>query len=451
MLFLRITLFVQFQYLRTLFVNHTKSDFGLASFCLKGNLNSAYRLSSIENNERLVGLKVLNRTWVRLFKKIDLLLNTNNNFAIIDDDATVIKQKRIDYIAYVLKKPIENYLCKEELVSYPLPFYYKAIIFLVSLINALWIVPLCIFSKKRIFYALYMYFIIESILSIYFCKKNRITTAIFSSIFSQDSNINFLFYKYFKIEVIKNPSEDPLAFDNSILLTDKLLICNPYQIEEIKQIKTIKTSEIIYALPEQTLDYSDKYSTKTIDSEKNTIGFYSSGSWLRKEFSMNYHHQGIDCAEQEDNLLLELNLFITKNPTYKIKIFLHPLEKKSENALSKVKSYYSSKLSSIPYEYNDLNEHTCLSFEKCDVAISLFSGSNLYRLMFGYKTLYYVPNNSFKKFPLDDTSLSKINIGKQRFDDFLYKNLAFSEDEFFKEHYLQKYLYQNQKNLLNIS
>ena len=451
MLFLRITFFVQFQYLRTLFVNHTKSDFGLASFCLKGNLNSAYRLSSIENNERLVGLKVLNRTWVRLFKKIDLSLNKNNNFAIIDDDTTVIKQKRIDYIAYIIKKPMENYLCKEELISYPLPIHYKALIFLVSIINALWIVPLCLFSKKRIFYALYIYFIIESILSIFFCKKNKITTAIFSSIFSQDSNINFLLYKHFKIEVIKNPSEDPFAFDNSILLTDKLLICNPYQIEEIKQIKTIKTSEIIYALPEQTLDYSDKYSTKTIDSEKNTIGFYSSGSWLRKEFSMNYHHQGIDCAEQEDNLLLELNLFIAKNPTYKIKIFLHPLEKKSENALSKVKYYYSSKLSSIPFEYNDLNDHTCLSFEECDVAISLFSGSGLYRLMFGYKTLYYVPNNSFQKFPMDNTSLANINIGKQKFDEFLTQNLQYSEAYFFEKHKLNNYLFNNQNTLLNLS
>ena len=447
MLFIKLFFNVQFYYLKTLFIKQNRqSDLAFASEYLLNENSSIYRLSAIEKNKPHISLKVTLRILKRLFgKQIIQYQNKNGELVLIDEVNTNESEKRISFIEKVTNQKVHTFLSKEELVQYNLNLCFKVLVLFIIGINLFWLFPICLFSKKRMHYAQYLYFITESFLSIYFILKSGSTKVVMSCIYSQDSNINYILFKKFNIDVIKNPSEDALAFDNQILLADGLIICNPYQIEEVKILQYVKIKYLINGLGEQALEYENKY-RNFIVSDNNVIGYYSSGSWLRKQQSMNYTHQGIDCAEQEEDLLIKLKNFLNENTNFKLRIFLHPVEKRNGETIEKVKCYLQSILGSLSYDFADFITPTCLNFEACNVAISLFSGSSLYRLNFGYKSLYYSPINSFKDFPFKNTTLQNINIGNTDFNLFLLEVLNFSEPQFFKIYNLENYLYSKQLN-----
>lgn len=447
---LRFIFTVHVLYLKVLLKGkNNTTHYGLAGFCLKGYHGNVYRLSAKEKSARLVGLKVMVRSLNTLFRvKANQVRQTGGTMALLDETLSSASALRIQFIEKVSGEKIGLYLCKEELLAYPLPFPGKLLMTMVIGVNTLWIAPLCFFSSRRIYHAMYLYFITESILSLYHVKKAGLKKACFSAIFSHDSNINYLLFQQNSIHVIKNPSEDPLAFDNTIVMTDGLLLCNPYQQEELRYLEHADVKYLIGAIPEQSLLYAGKYTEQHFSTPKGVIGFYSSGSWLRQQFNMNYHHMGIDCAQQEEDLLLQLKKYIANHPECKLKIFLHPLEKKSQNALDLSFTYHRSLMGNIPFSYSDINTHTCLDFEACDTALSLFSGSTLYRLMFGFKGLYYVPGNSFPRFPYSGTSIAGINAGQHDFDTLLTDVMQRDSADFFRHYNLEQFLYKNMNTRL---
>lgn len=438
----RILISVYSHYIKAFFVSKN-GDHYLAGECLRGKINGAYRLHESDKELKLLGFKVLKRSMLRLFgPSFDLMHLTEGTLVLIDEAPTKQNQNRINFIERVTKSKVKLYLAKEELMGYPLHFFEKFILFIFIGLHGLLLVPVCFFSRNRVFHALSIYFTIESALGVLFVKRSGLKTVVFSNIYSQDSNINYLIYSAFGCTIIKNPSEDPLAFDNPILLSDQLIICNPYQIEEIKIIKDVKVKSIIHGLPEQTNQYEGKYGHTFYPTKKEFVGYYSSGSWLRKQQSRYYFHLNIDCAYQEELLLLDLKKFIEAFPQYQIKIFQHPVEKDSQKNIDLTTDYFKSVLGDVPFVLNDTNLHTCLSFEECNTAISLLSGSSLYRLNFGYKSLFYVPEGSFPTFPYPNTSLAAINIGKKPdFNSFLKAQMDTDEKTFFESHGLNKYKY----------
>jgi hypothetical protein len=441
---LRILFSVYRQYIKAFFIAKN-GDYFLAGECLKGRISGAYRLHESDKELRLVGFKVIKRSLLKLFgPKFNLMNKAEGELVLIDEEPTESNQHRIDFIERVTKRKVKLYLAKEELMGYPLSAFERLLILIFICLHGCFIVPICFFSKNRVFYALSVYFAIESALGLLFVKRSGLKTVVFSNIYSQDSNINYLIYAGFGCKIIKNPSEDPLAFDNPILFSDELIICNPYQIEEIKILKNVKVKSIIHGLPEQTSKYEGKYWDTFYPAKKEFVGYYSSGSWLRKQQSRYYFHLNIDCAYQEELLLLDLKKFIEVNPQYQIKIFQHPVEKDSQKNIDLTVNYFKSVLGHVPFVLNDANLHTCLSFEECNTAISLLSGSSLYRLNFGYKSLFYVPDGSFPTFPYANTSLDAINIGKKpNFNTFLKSQLEMDEQTFFENHGLNKYKYKS--------
>lgn len=438
----RILISVYSQYIKAFFLSK-KGDYFLAGECLRGRINGAYRLHESDKKLKLLGFKVLKRSMLRLFgPKFNLMHLSEGTLALIDEAPTTQNQDRINFIERVTKSKVKLYLAKEELMGYPLNILERLLLLLFISIHGLLLVPVCFFSKNRVFHALSLYFTIESALGVLFVKRSGLKSVVFSNIYSQDSNINYLIYSGFGCTIIKNPSEDPLAFDNPILLADQLIICNPYQIEEIKIIKDVKVKSIIHGLPEQISRYEGKYGETFYPVQKQFVGYYSSGSWLRKQQSRYYFHLNIDCALQEELLLLDLKGFIEAHPEYQIKIFQHPVEKDSQKNIELTTNYFNSVLGEVPFVLNDTNLHTCLSFEACNTAISLLSGSSLYRLNFGYKSLFYVPEGSFPTFPYANTSLEAINIGKKsNFNAFLKAQMEMDEQTFFDNHGLGKYQY----------
>ncbi len=440
----KITCYVYWQYFKAFFIDK-KGDYFLSGESLKGKLSGAYRLLESDKTLRPLGFKVLKRSLLRLFdKQYKLTEYQEGDLVLIDEAPSNNNKNRIDFIERVLKRRVKLYLAKEELMGYNLGFAVKFWLLLCILLHGLILVPICFFSKNRVFPALTIYFVIESILGLYFVKKSGLKTVVFSNIYSQDSNINYLIFSKNNCHVIKNPSEDALAFDNSILLSDDLIICNPYQIEEIKIIKEIKVKAIIHGLPEQISNYESKYGATFYPTKQAFVGYYSSGSWLRKQQSRYYFHLNIDCAYQEELLLLDLKNFVKLYPKYQIKVFQHPVEKDLQKNIDLTNSYFDSILGEGNYVLNDINKHTCLSFEECNTAISLLSGSSLYRLNFGYKSLFYVPEGSFPTFPYANTSLDRINIGKKEsFNAFLKTQMEMDEQTFFDVHALNPYRYDN--------
>ena len=84
------------------------------------------------------------------------------------------------------------------------------------------------------------------------------------------------------------------------------------------------------------MNYNHLYNvdTKTIS---NTIGFYSTASWVRKREG--HIDQGIDFLKFERKVLNCIKKYLLINNNIKLFIFLHPKEKKKQY-LEKSTNYY---------------------------------------------------------------------------------------------------------------
>jgi len=168
-----------------------------------------------------------------------------------------------------------------------------------------------------------------------------------------------------------------------------------------------------------------------------TIGFFSSGNWLREKEG----HVSLGLNERQAEKLLQLCLkeFILKHPQYTLVIFLHPLEKRNEQVLRQTRDYYGSlygeKIQFAPIEQNSVS-----NFDLVDLGIAVYSSTIFQRLFAGMKACFVpfdMPYNYF-----NDERLEKISIRNEA--DFIDSLIAFSDmdtDSFISRYEMTDYTY----------
>ncbi len=300
------------------------------------------------------------------------------------------------------------------------------------------LIPIWIFTENKSCTALIFNEFFEITNLVYILKTNGAKSLYFFCIFEKDANLTHLVLNKFGIETRKITSETPLAFWNKIILTDTLILCFEYQTDEAAFFKdTIRYKLKTVWSPETAPSYISKYSSSThkTTENKNVIGFYSTGNWIKSERGETLESATV--LDEENNLKTMLSEYLKLNSSLELKIYLHPKEK-SSLALSDTKAHYQSYFGMQNYSLANLDQPTSFLFDEINIAVSLFSTIVLERIYFGFKTI--IMPLSYTNFPIQPSGLYNISVFSQadlfaKIDD----NLNLTNGDFFFKYGLQNY------------
>lgn len=231
----------------------------------------------------------------------------------------------------------------------------------------------------------------------------------------------------------KITSSTPITFYNSIIISDDIIFCDLYQLEEFKyhKNKCIYNSFKVWG-PENSSEYLSLYKTNN-DLPEFDLTFYSTASWLRVENgSIDF---GNDMLKAEKSILQVIKKFLKNNSNIKFKIALHPKESiKYKEAIE----YYSSIFKEINYYISDENERSDLNLTKNGLGVTFFSTIALESIYCGNKVCFWTQGIQF---PVNNSNLKNICVSnEQELLDLIIKSIPKTKKEFIVENELKQYV-----------
>ncbi|HHG83887.1 MAG TPA: hypothetical protein ENJ82_03995 [Bacteroidetes bacterium] len=223
-------------------------------------------------------------------------------------------------------------------------------------------------------------------------------------IYVKESNFCARLLMHDGVEVIKITSESPLTFFNRQIVANKVVLCIPYQKEELAQFgSTILTDSVEIWAPEQTLKHVFRYAEKDRPTPPKTLGLYTSGGWRRIErydsdMGLGYH-------ESEVLLHTHLRAYLEARPDVQLILFTHPIEKDTPERFVKAQTLYRD-LIGERIQFAAPEVRTSQAFEQVDVAVSIFSVVMYDRLISGFKSV--LAPYEIIDFPIPNTNLAGI-------------------------------------------
>ncbi len=272
----------------------------------------------------------------------------------------------------------------------------------------------------------------------YHVKREGIRKIFYLSLNEKESNFNSYVLMKNGIHVYKIPTLLPLFFVHKIILTNTLIISCKYHEEELSIMGgTVIYDEFQCWPPYSTRSYFSRYSSINCSTLDNTLGFYSSGGYLRHYLN---HNNTEFLLNNEDNLLKILVDYLTVNVEVELIVFLHPLEKKNGEYMDIADKYYKDLFKGIKFRYSDCSVSTTNSFETVDLAVSVYSTVTFERLYCGFKALIFSPDTP--GFPIKNSGLDRICAkNKEELHKLIDKNKNIIPPLFFSENKIEDYCY----------
>ena len=295
-------------------------------------------------------------------------------------------------------------------------------------------------------YALWLITLTRLYTVLHLLKKNNIRRLHYFCIFEAEANCLALALMRAGIHVTKCPSEAPLSFTNKIVVADALAICFAYQEEERQHYATTHFVETFPRwAPEQTFRFLPPYLDKTIALPPDTLGYYPSGSWKRKE--RGDIDSGFGYYQSEERLMKALGQYMQTRPAVRLRIFLHPIEKQTEADYERARSFYQEKLGAGAFELMDRAQSTAARFDEADVAVSVYSTVCYERIFAGFKMVFapfYID-----AFPRPGTRLEAVSARDEAsLFDLLDRVLALPTEAYFEVFGLEDYTYRNHPQIV---
>lgn len=435
-----ISLNIIFVFLKCLFngILGIKSPFLAAFKSLKGK---SFRIPQNDTNRIFFLFIVFKNTLCTIWtSKIIEAVDKTEKSAVYDIHATSFELRKTFIRSFHKDDHITKGIFKIQLLNSYYHFYNKLSDSFLFFFLFLFFFPLAALSKNKGTIILIPVELIENIQLIRNIKNNNVKTIYFFCIYEKDANFAALLLKKYNVNCFKITSEVPLAVWNKTIIADHICICFGYQAEELVHFRnSMFYSDYMLWGPEKSHLVKSLYDNEqqiVLEMEKsaNTVGFYSTGGWLRKKLG----HIDQD-REIEENELLVLNTIIRycKKEQKKLLVFLHPREKAVENFQS-TQLYYKEQLKQVDYEFANLTENTSALFAKVNLAVAFTSTVVFERLYFGFKTL--IMPVGFENFPLPNSPIANI-CKKSELD--LYSGIAEAMNQtteaFFVTNQLEKY------------
>ena len=413
------------------------SDETLVKQCLLTSVS--FRLPAESQFDRLIGF----REWIRTSKKI-LSRQSYINDLSADSFSAVLSsnanqwQAVNDYIEYSAGERIALFLLKDHLLS---GVKSKWSFLFVHSFFALGQAIRCVFSNDRSNRALLIREVVEITVLLSIIEERKIKHLYNFVPYEKDSNLISLLLRDRGVVTTLIPSAGPLRTHNRYMLGDEIIFSTPYHFEEQKVFQhTIRAKKITRWIPEKTNQYISRY-LQPLATPSCVLGFYSHGSWIRE--LAGHSSDGLNIAEAEKQLMLDLQKFLKANPEYRLIIFAHPREK-SDAMYAKTVEHYSQyfdmKTGGIQISGKDVK--TALAFEQVDIALAAFSTILYERLFAGFKTL--IGNYNIPDFPMNGSPLTNICFSNAtQLEECIHEASGESTQVFFERCGLSEYTFTN--------
>jgi hypothetical protein len=415
---------VFFQFIYIIYGLYRKGD-SLSRIAHSSLLGKSFRINEAEENSALFLFRVL----FRAFKNIKFHSVGQQNFP-VDDDTNVAfldsDPKSITYRKYYIKnytgKNVNKTIFRSE--AFFFVSKWQAIKTATNLfLYTVLIYPVYLFNKnQRAAIALTIYELTENNHFISEVKRLNIKKLYIFCIYEKDTNILYLLLKKTGVRVVKISSDGPLLLWNKLLLTDELVVSFSYQMEEAAHMEdTIIYSAIHHWGPEMIEETKNRYPErgKVKNLAHNSIGFYSTASWIRNRKQQ--LKRGVSIPENEVRILTWLNQYLAVKPQLNLLIFLHPKEKKEANS-DELLNWYSQFLGNSRWEFAPIEKPTSSMFDEVKLGVGYYSTVLLERDYYGFETL--MSPIGMNNFPIPSSSMeSKCVYTEENFIkklDFIY-------------------------------
>lgn len=224
--------------------------------------------------------------------------------------------------------------------------------------------------------------LLTKILTIGKCNELLICSA-------SEKDILFLSYfsgKKMNISVSILPSANPITFYYQHVICDTFIFTAPFQKNEYESLKKnwfIK-NKVEWPLFGFNSICINKEPTKI--KKPYVIGIMSSGMALRQQLAHTNSLGNMDFLAETSMITAIKKIRDETNIIDRLIIYLHPLEKLTEENLNFSYTYYRNIFPDVEFAPLDRPSKSC--FDLCSVAVSGFSSSQMERLFGGYKTIF---------------------------------------------------------------
>lgn len=406
------------------------SDDGLVGLCLRESIT--YRLPESAKTDRLIGFRMMKRCLAKLSVPGEIIGQANASLIIQGNSNN---HERIQkYIAFQSGERSPCFFSKE---AAPFKGQVLSQTDLKALKRAyLKIAIQCWFKKDRQHRSIWPWAALEAWSLLKFVRENSISKVFDFSPYLIDANWYTQLLMEAGVQVWRVPSSGPLKAHNKFMIGDAATFSTPYHFMEKEKFKdTIRPKHIFKWVPEQSMNYMDLYLKTPRTAQKNTIGFYSHASWVRK--AEGHSDNGLNIHQGETILLSHLSKILAEKPELNLKIFLHPRERKEE-IFEKTKAYYREQFPSTKFEFSNPNTPSSNAFDEADIGIAVYSTILYERLFCGFKSL--IGNYGMTDFPDTDSSLSNICFQSyEALKDKIERVSNMSDRQYFSEMELEGY------------
>jgi hypothetical protein len=438
--YLRLLSYYKFAYVKILLgISGAKGAYNDA---VKTNFeHQTFRYPKKATSDWLISVKIYKSLFLAQFKKQKFIIDDTLPEVAIFDGNLNEAEKRKNYIKRLCGDSCKLFLGRSELANSP-SILISAIIILFLIISFPLVFIISVCSSNKLRYPFHKLNSIEALNCLFLLRKYKIKKLHFFCIYENDTNLMAYALMKSGISINKISSEVPLSFWNKIVVADSLSLCFKYQLDEYNLYKdTMYVKEVQDWIPESSFEIDKCYTSKTYLIKKGTIGFYSSGMWLREKLGrIDLKDNALD---NEKNLLNLLLGFVKENSTYKVVVFLHPLEKKN---LQDTMGYYNGLSKNI--ELADLSIPNTKQFYNAEVGVTLFSTLSYERLFWGFKTIIYPLGHD--DFPVKNSNFNNV-CAKSEEELRMKLNLALevSDEKFYEVNGLKDYCYNDYKIFKN--
>ena len=424
-------------YMFWLFLSHTfripiTDRNRLVARCLLQNIT--YRLPSHAAKDRLIGFRMLFRLIRLMLKQKEPVLGPSN--AWIYDGRKNAESLRKNYVEWHTGLNTE-FIAREELIFLPRNLAGVVLLFLLILSSPFYLF-ITLFLPSRVNTSLMLFEWVENTNLYGLCKAYNIKRLFFFSPYEKDANLAARLLIEQGVYVSKHPSPGPLMTHNAGLIANELMLSNQYQVDEFTHFKsTMFVDRHTKWLPEFSQQYLGKYTGEHKAAAIDTVGYYTSASWLRRK--LGHANNGHNTFESEQVVLDCLRQVLMERPSVHLIIFLHPREK-HDSQIDEAKQYYRSFFQGADIDFASTELKTTENFNSVDLAVAAYSTTIYERLFCGFKTLAYYAGT--RSFPLLGSSLENIVLKDPvSFKNKIIESLGIGTERFFEFNKLEGYRY----------
>lgn len=237
------------------------------------------------------------------------------------------------------------------------------------------------------------------------------------------------------IRVSVVPSPNPIRNFYSHVVASRFVFTAPFQEDECRLLRNGWLVDDIAHWPMYRTDQIRLTTGRA--TVPATIGFISSGNWLRSHIGKNQVGAHFDASEEQ--ALGWCRSFAEGHPEVSVRIFLHPLEKRSEHLALSMAHFnrLGFAAGSVLVEASAGMEP-----ERMDVGVALYSSALLERMHAGYKGVFAQPGMPVDYF-MDGPITNVIARDEKAFHDLLAEVLDCPTNQYFDKYGLRGYRWDN--------